>query len=150
MQIHGKLVVNDFLRTGYGSGSAHLDFVYCVWWKRKLCRDVRSKERNPSHSFHRYQLHSSPILPYQMTSSAIMARTFPPVQECSMLAIPYWLFVFFYLLSQDRHTDLRFLPCLRPKTLTKDRKWDSQTMSQKSCLGLMLTSTQIPLQSVTL
>lgn len=39
--------------------------------------DVRAEEMNPSRSFQHYQLHSSPILSYQMTLSAILYHSFP-------------------------------------------------------------------------
>lgn len=82
-------------------------------WKRKPCRDVRSKERNPSHSFQHYQLHSSLFLPYQMTSFAIMAHTFPPVQECSVLAV---LYCFFFLPSVSRQTHWSKIPPMSEAT----------------------------------
>lgn len=49
----------------------------CVAWMRKLSMDVRAEDLNPSRSFQHYQLHSSPILSYQMTFSAILCHSFP-------------------------------------------------------------------------
>lgn len=49
MQIHGKLLVSAFLRTGYGSGAAHLVFVYCVCVKEEAMQgcEIQGEESSP-------------------------------------------------------------------------------------------------------
>lgn len=90
--------------------AAHLFFVHCVLvWMRKWCRDVRARERNLSYSFHHYQLHSSPIPPYQMTLSSILAHSFPPICWCNTYPTNTTRLQTFRL---NGHTHRRVMRCL--------------------------------------
>lgn len=57
--------------------NAPCPLLLCIVWIRKPSVDVRAKDRNPSHPFQPYQLHSSSIPPYHMTLSAILSHSFP-------------------------------------------------------------------------
>lgn len=60
----------------------------CTVSMRKLSVEVRPRERNSSHYFHHYQLQSTPILPYQVTLSAILSHSFPHIQHCDTHPVP--------------------------------------------------------------
>lgn len=62
--------------------SAPCPLPLCTVSMRKLSVEVRPKERNSSHYFQHYQLQSTPILPYQVTLSAILSPSFPHIQHC--------------------------------------------------------------------